>query len=109
MNLDIFNFIIKVICLFMIGATAELCLRRRFYAMTVFLTGVWVTFFRLTILRSIAIYIGAFGHEPRQVVEAVRNVFQGSLFSNFSDIIVLVGTYLLFRFISKETRKSWDV
>lgn len=107
MNPDILNFSLKVLCLFMIGATAELCLRRRFYAMTVFLTGVWITIFRLAILRSVAIYIGAFGHEPARVVDAVRGIFQGSFLSNITDTIVFVGTILLFRFISKEHRKEW--
>lgn len=107
MNLDIINFLIKIACIFLLGVTTELSFRRHFFAMTIFLTGVWATFFRLTILRSVSLYVGAFGHEPQKIVDGVRNAFQSSVVANFTDAIVLVGLILLFSFLKREMRPRW--
>ena len=106
MNLDLLNFIIKVACLFLLGAITELCLRRRFFALTIFVTGVWLTFFRLAILRAISFYVGVFRYDPASVVITIRDTFQGSLFSTFTDSVVLIGIVILFRWISREVKEE---
>lgn len=107
MTLDMFNFLLKIACLFFLGLTTELSMRRHFFALTVFLSSVWATVFRLSILRAVAIYVGAFGHEPVRIVNGVRNALQSSTVATITDIGVLIGTILLFRFLVRELRSKW--
>jgi hypothetical protein len=99
---DTFNLVLRLVLLFNMGVLSQLSLQKRFYPITVFLTGVWLTFFRLTLLRAIAAYTGIFRAEETNSLVAtnIREALQSSVVANFSSLIVLAGTIMLTKWIA---------
>ena len=65
---DVINLTIRILVLFILGITSRLTLEKKFYQLTVFIVGVWLTFFRLTLLRAILLYVGVFKPEATNVL-----------------------------------------
>lgn len=96
---DALNIAIRLVVLFILGVVSYLTLNKRFFALTIFTFGMWLTFFRLTMLRSILLYVGVFKPIATDTAmsQVMYNFLQSSVLSNFISGIVLVGSvYLLF-------------
>lgn len=106
--MDFINILIRIGILFFVGVVGHLTLNKRFYAMTIFLTGTWLTFFRLTMLRAILLYVGVFSPIETDVFvsQRVYNFFQSSVISNIMSGIVLIGSILLFTWIKNYYSKE---
>lgn len=98
---DFFNIGMRLVILFLLGVTSSLTLQKKFYELTLFLFGVWLTFFRLTLLRSILLYVGVFKPTSTNVSmsQQIYNFFQSSDVSNIVSGIVLIGVIFLFYWI----------
>lgn len=98
---DEFNIGLRLALLFVLGAISALTLQKKFYQMTLFLFGVWLTFFRLTLLRSILLYVGIFNPEETtiSISQNIYNFFQSSDISNVTSGIAFLGAILLFFWI----------
>lgn len=107
---DVLNIAIRLTLLFVLGATSTLTLQKKFYQLTLFIFGVWLTFFRLTMLRSILLYVGIFRPEETTLTisQSFYNFFQSSQVSNITSFIVLVGAIFLFIWIKRYYQEVID-
>lgn len=104
MNLDLINFIIRCITLMVLGATIELAIDRKQIVIGAFLTAVWLSNFRLAILRAILIGIGVLQHQNIQTLSQMEAFFRSGAVASVPDVSLLVTTILLFHFIGHMKR-----
>jgi uncharacterized membrane protein len=97
-SVELFDFILKVFTLFFLSAESHIAFKKRYWARAIITFAIWLTVFRLAILRAIAISIGLFGHlDNLAVVNAIQNYLMGAGGSIFTDIVLLLG--VIFSFI----------
>lgn len=95
------DLIIKFILLFLLNVEIELFLRSKRYSLAVFFSGVWTMVFRLTLLRAISMYVGVFSYQSSYTLLRLRDTIQGIGWSLVTDILLLVGTILVFYAIKR--------
>ncbi len=106
---DIINLVIKVLTLLFLAAESQTAAHKRYWAVTILSLAVWLTVFRLAILRAIAMYLGVFGKEAATgLVDGIRVFLMGSDGATATDIILLVGVIVTFVFVASAKSKKTD-
>ena len=101
---DITNLVMRIIMLNLIGATSEIALKKRLFAMWFFLMTLFFTMFRLTLLRVVAMYIGVFAHEPKTQVNNLLAFLSSSSVVNFTDAFLFLGIIVIFLMVHAHQR-----
>ncbi len=105
MNIDWLNLIVKIVTLLFLSAASQASFHKRLWATGFLCLAIWVTVFRLALLRSVAIYAGIFGKESPALVGHIRGVLQGGGIANVTDGFILVGAVIIFMFIAMHRYK----
>ena len=103
--IDNVDLIIKIIILFLLTATTEISFKKRFWARMILSLAIWVTFFRLTILRAVAFYIGVFGHTDKHTINYIQNILMNDWGVIVTDIIAALGIFACFLITVTEVSK----
>ena len=96
MNAESINLIIKILILLFLAATSQLAMHKRVWPTAIICSAVWISVFRLSILRAMMLYVGVFKKETPEFITQSSNMLRSGAVSNIADTFVLVATIILF-------------
>lgn len=105
MTTDWINLVLKLVTLLFLSAASQAAFHKRLWATGTLCLAIWITIFRLALLRAIAVYAGVFGKESPYLVEKIRAYFQSAHTANATDLLILLGAIVVFYFISQQRYK----
>lgn len=104
MNNEMLNFILRVVLIFFAAIASESAFKKRYFAIGFFVFSVWFTFFRLTLLRVIALNIGVVTKENVIILDTYRAVLQSPEVSSIESTLVIVSLFVLIYWLRKQKK-----
>lgn len=93
------DLIIKIVTLFFLAATSQVSIQKRLFRVGLLSSVLWVTTFRLALLRAVSLYAGVFGKESDLLVDELRDFLMGGVFVVITDLVLLLGIIAAFVFV----------
>lgn len=93
---------VKIATLFLLGGISELAFKKRRWAVMVLSFAVWVTLFRIVILRAISVYAGVFNHVSTKTIQELQGFFMNGNGVLITDIFLLIGVIAGFIIVSTD-------
>lgn len=104
MNADWITLTLRIILVFLAGMTSHIAMKKHYVAISFFIFSVWFTFFRLTLLRVVSLYIGVFKHETSQFVSATHSVLISPEVSGAECLLVIFSLLFLLQWLQRQRR-----
>jgi hypothetical protein len=98
--IDIVNLSIRIALLLIMGATIQTAFAKRLWVVAGFAFSIWLIVFRLSLLRSIAIYAGVFKYQEPSFLENFKQFLVSGWFNNLCDFLLLVGSLALYVYVA---------
>lgn len=96
--MDIANLAIRIILLNMLGIASETAFYKKLWGLGTFCLSIWITVFRLSFLRAVAIFVGVFGHTgERAMATSLYQNLSNANFATITDVLILIGTFVMLK------------
>lgn len=106
MNLpDLISLILRIFILYFLTIISVEAMKKRLWAFVIIALGMYLSIFRLTLLRAMAMYIGVFGKVDVGFLNSIHSALMNGQFALITDIPFFIGSFAMFLYVIEYTYK----